>query len=266
MFSVYTARELWTDEHTSAQMLAYHLDGDVDLSSRRTRFIEASASWMNERFGLSEGRRVVDFGCGPGLYTSRFARLGADVVGVDFSSRSIAYARACAREDGLEIDYVEGDYLEIELAGEFDLVTLIMCDYCPLSPEQRRTLLQKFAGLLSDRGRIVLDVCSLTAFAERQEGLSCEKNQLHGFWSPDDYFGFVASFKYDTEKVSLDKYTIIEPGRHREIYNWLQYFTPESLRREVCAAGLEIEELLGDVSGNAYDAGAPEFAVVLKKR
>ena len=85
-FSIYTARELWTDEHTSEQMLAFDLDGEVDVSSRRTSFIDSSARWMIERFALSESSRVIDFGCGPGLYTSRFARLGAEVVGIDFSS------------------------------------------------------------------------------------------------------------------------------------------------------------------------------------
>ena len=35
-FEFYTADELWTDEHTSAQMLAYHLNDEVDLSSLRT--------------------------------------------------------------------------------------------------------------------------------------------------------------------------------------------------------------------------------------
>ena len=95
-FSVYTARELWTDEHTSSQMLAYHLNGDIDVSSRRTSFIDKSVQWMGEHFNLARHSRVIDFGCGPGLYTSRIARLGADVVGIDFSSRSLEYARSRA--------------------------------------------------------------------------------------------------------------------------------------------------------------------------
>jgi hypothetical protein len=36
-FEVYTADELWTDDHTSAQMLAFHLDEEVDLASRGPR-------------------------------------------------------------------------------------------------------------------------------------------------------------------------------------------------------------------------------------
>ena len=264
-YSVYTARELWTDEHTSGKMLAFHLNDEVDVSSRRTSFIDRSVHWIQEHFQLSEGHRIIDFGCGPGLYTSRFARIGAAVFGVDFSSRSIEFARERARRQNLEVTYIEADYLGFQPDGPFDLVTMIMCDFCALSPAQRATMLGKFAGILSDRGRVVLDVYSLSAFADKQEGLTFEKNQLNGFWSADPYFGFLASFKYDDDKVSLDRYTIVEEHRQREIYNWLQYFTPESLQREALAAGLQVAELYGDVAGTHYDAGAPEFAVVMKK-
>jgi SAM-dependent methyltransferase len=264
-FSVYTARDLWTDEHTSNQMLAFHLDNQVDVSSRRESFIDASVSWLKEHFDLSHDSRIIDFGCGPGLYTSRFARLGADVSGVDFSSRSIEYARESAKRAQLEVEYIEADYLEYQPAGPFDLITMIMCDFCALSPAQRSWMLTKFEGLLAEQGHVILDVYSLQAFADKEEGLVCEKNQLNGFWSALPYFGFVASFKYDAEKVSLDKYTIVEESRQREIYNWLQYFTPDSLDREVRQAGLVIDELCGDVAGSPYVADAAEFAVVLKR-
>ena len=33
-FEFYTAADLWTDEHTSKQILAYHLNTDIDISSR----------------------------------------------------------------------------------------------------------------------------------------------------------------------------------------------------------------------------------------
>lgn len=265
-FSVYTASELWTDEHTSEQMLAFHLNGEIDVSSRRTSFVDGSVRWLKEHFDLSECSRVIDFGCGPGLYTSRFARLGMEVVGIDFSSRSIDHARERARREGLRVSYVEADYLQFQPQGPFDLVTMIMCDFCALSPTQRGAMLSKFAALLSESGRIVLDVYSLRAFADKHEGLEIEKNQLNGFWSASPYFGIVASFKYDSERVSLDKYTIVEEHRQREIYNWLQYFTPESLEREVRAAGLRVDELYGDVAGNPYDSDAAEFAVVIKRQ
>jgi SAM-dependent methyltransferase len=264
-FSVYTAKELWTDQHTSEQMLAFHLNGEIDVSSRRTSFIEGSVRWMASCFDLSPKSRIIDFGCGPGLYTSRFADLGAAVYGVDFSARSIEYAREFADQNGLDISYTEADYLEYRPEGEFNLITMIMCDYCALSPKQRAALLVKFKELLSEGGRIVLDVYSLSALADKKEVSFYEKNQLNGFWSAEPYYAFVSSFKYEEEKVSLDKYTIIERGRQREVYNWLQYFTPQSLENEARAAGLEIEATYADVAGNQYDSNATEFAVVMTK-
>ena len=91
-----------------------------------------------------------------------------------------------------------------------------------------------------------------------------EKNQLNGFWSDKPYYAFVSSFKYEEEKVSLDKYIIIEENQKKEVYNWLQYFSPETLKQEALSAGLIIEEIYSDVAGNPYDADSTEFAVVLK--
>ena len=87
----------------------------------------------------------------------------------------------------------------------------------------------------------------------------------NGFWSPEDYYAFVNIFKYDTEKVVLDKYCIFEKGRDWAIYNWLQYFSLESLTREFEANGLRLCETYGDVTGSAYREEAPEIAVVVQK-
>src|SRR5512144_287311 len=77
-FEICTTSELWTDEYVSAQMLSFHLNPDVDLSSRKMAFIERSVDWLVSHFDITSGVRVIDFGCGPGLYTSRLAERGAD--------------------------------------------------------------------------------------------------------------------------------------------------------------------------------------------
>ena len=266
VFSVYSAADLWTDEHTSEQMLAYHLNSEIDVSSRRAGFIDESVRWMTEHFQLNKTSRIADFGCGPGLYTSRLAALDVDVTGIDFSSRSIAYARGFAQTNGLDVNYVEANYLEHALEGQFDLIMMIMCDYCALSPQQRAELLSKFKRLLADGGSILLDVYSMQAFANKQETFYCEKNQLDGFWSAEPYYAFVSSFKYDEEAVSLDKYTIIEEASFREVYNWLQHFSPQTLEAEIRAAGLEIQGIYADVAGRPFDEASEEFAIELRRQ
>lgn len=265
VFEFYTADDLWTDEHTSAKMLEYHLNESVDLSSRNKDFIERSAGWIVEHFKIGESKQVIDFGCGPGLYTTRFAESGAKVTGVDFSKRSLEYAQKIATEKGLNIKYVHRNYLDFDTDKRFDLVMMIMCDYCALSPEQRSVMVGKFHELLRPGGKVLLDVYSLNAFQRREEATACERNSLDGFWSPEDYYGFMNTFKYDDEKVILDKYTIIEKERERVVYNWLQYFSVESLQKEFQDHGFEIESFYCDVAGSAFDQESDEFAIIAAK-
>ena len=114
-FEFYTASELWTNEHTSSQMLSYHLNEEVDLSSRNLAFINRSVEWITSRLGVGAGTKIADFGCGPGLYTTRFAEKQAEVTGIDFSQRSIQYAQNEASCRGLSVQYLNQNYLECDI-------------------------------------------------------------------------------------------------------------------------------------------------------
>ncbi len=264
-FEFYTASDLWADEHTSKRMLSYHLNEEIDVSSRNAAFIDRSVEWIASHFKIGAGTKLADFGCGPGLYATRLARRQADVTGIDFSKRSIQHAQEVALSEGLSIHYINQNYLEFETDNRFQLILMIMCDFCALSPNQRKHLLSKFHALLESGGSILLDVYSLTAFKQRDEKANYETNLLDGFWSPNKYYGFLNTFKYEDEKVVLDKYTLVEATRARTVYNWLQYFTTETLDKELAECGFTVEEFYLDVAGSPYNPEATEFAVVAKK-
>lgn len=264
-FQFYTAEELWANEHTSKQMLEYHLNETIDVSSRNKGFIERSTEWIVSHFGVNDKTTIADFGCGPGLYTTRLAEKGASVTGIDFSANSIKYAKQVAEEKGLKINYVHTNYLDFEATHRFDLITMIMCDFCALSPEQRKIILSKFSSILKPNGSVLLDVYSLDSFNQKEESAIFELNQLNGFWSADDYYCFVNTFKYEKEKVTLDKYTIIEESQTRIVYNWLQHFSTESLGKEFKNNGFEVEGFYSNVAGGAFDPSSSEFAIVARK-
>jgi len=265
-FEFYTASDLWTDEHTSKMMLSNHLNGEIDVSSRNSKFVSRSVGWIAAHFNVGRGTKIADFGCGPGLYTTKLARIGADVTGIDFSKRSIQYAQELAPQEGLSIQYENQDYLNFKTDDRFNLILMIMCDFCALSPSQRKKMLKMFYKILEVGGSVLLDVYSLTAFDQREESAMYEANLLNGFWSPNEYYGFLNTFKYEKEKVILDKYTIVEATRTRVIYNWLQYFNPGELEKEFVECGFTIEELYSDVAGAPYDSQAGEFAIVAQKK
>lgn len=265
-YQFYTAADLWTDEYTSEQMLKAHLDQGIEAASRNFAFIDRSVDWILSHFNVEPGKKIADFGCGPGLYTTRLAQRQADVTGIDFSKRSIQYAQDLAARGGLSIRYINENYLDFETEDRFHLITMIMCDFCALSPAQRKRILNRFHSFLEPDGFILLDVYSLTAFKEWEEQAVYQANLLNGFWSPDKYYAFLNTFKYEREKVVLDKFTVIEPGRTRTIYNWFQCFSPEEVEMEFKECGFSIEGFYSDVAGTPFSPESKEFAVVAKKQ
>ena len=257
-FSRYTARELWTRPHLAQQMLEFHLNQDTDLASRRIELIDRTVGWIDDQLDLS-GKSICDLGCGPGLYTQRFASRGAKVTGVDFSAHSLEYARA---QDAQTIRYIEADYLSDDLPAGFDIATLIYTDLCVLSPEQRTNLLGRMREMLNPDGRIVIDVAGMGLLADKEECTYIEERLLDGFWAEGDYVGIQRTFVYPEEHLSLDRYLIIEPNETWQVFNWMQYFSPESLQAELRLAGFDVVKMVGELTGEPLQDGGDFIGVI----
>jgi len=265
-FEFYTTHELWNDPHVASHMLAFHLDEKGDLASRNKHFVQKSVDWIIEHFAIDSHSKICDFGCGPGLYTTPIARTGAEVTGIDFSENSLRYAKEVAQREKLSITYPLQNYLTYEPEKQFDLLFMIFCDFCVLSPKQRKQLLNIFANSLEEKGALLFDVYSLAYFDSLSEKRGYEYVESGGFWSKNPYYAFMNTFKYEKEKVLLDKYTILEKHGKKEIFNWLQCFSFSTLAQELESAGFEIAEAYSDVSGTPYREGAHEIAVVARKK
>ncbi|WP_316861528.1 methyltransferase domain-containing protein [uncultured Cohaesibacter sp.] len=262
-FCRYTAPELWTRPHIANQMLNYHIDGQHDVASRRAASITSITDWLADRFDLSD-KAVCDLGCGPGLYAARLAEKGARVTGLDISATSIDYARQTYGQDAGAPRFALANYLEDPLPGEQDLVLLIYADYCALSPAQRRSLLAKMKAQLKPGGHIVFDVFSERFFDTREASLVIEKDLMGGFWAPSPYVGLQRCWLYEGEKLVLDHYLIVEQTGSFEIFNWLQYFSPQSLMAELLDLGFKDIELINILTGAALESDyGMDFGVVL---
>ena len=69
------------------------------------------------------GKQTLDVGCGGGLLSEEFARLGCIVTGVDPSEPSLVVARNHAQQQGLTIDYSVGFGENLPFAdASFDIV------------------------------------------------------------------------------------------------------------------------------------------------
>lgn len=260
-WSTTTTKDLWTRPHIASQMLAYHLDQDTPLASRPIALIEKIVDWLDAELSL-DGKRVCDLGCGPGLYSTRFAERGADVTGVDFSPTAIEYAESQISTTDCGIKYLVADYLNDDLPTEFDVVTLIYYDFCALSPVDRQKLLQRIASMLNPGGRLVMEVLAEGAIRGFREQVTIEKQLMGGFWADSDYVGIHRTWVYPEEALSLDHYLIVEPSEHWQILNWMQYFSPDRIERELEAAGFTVRTLAGSLAGEALAEDSTEIGLI----
>lgn len=197
----------WDDPYISKKLLEAHLNSEWDAASRRKKTIDKTVTWINNNF-LNTNSSILDLGCGPGLYTERFAKLGHKVIGIDFSRRSINYAKEHSRIENLEIEYIYKNYLEINYKEKFDLITLIYCDFGALSNNERDVLLQKVYDALKPGGMFIFDV-----FNEKfKDEVEIKKDWSiidSGFWSDKNHIVLSETFHYPEEKVFLNQDIII---------------------------------------------------------
>jgi len=147
----------WNEPAFSERMLREHLSQKHDLASRRLNLIDAHVDWIHNRLLSRKPARILDLGCGPGLYTSRLAQMGHACTGIDFSPASIRYAREQAAEDGLDCTYVHADVRAAEFGSGFDLVMFLYGELNVFRPGAARAILEKARASLAPGGTLLLE-------------------------------------------------------------------------------------------------------------
>lgn len=253
--------DLWTDPSVVPQLLSAHLDPDTDAASRRPARIAAEVDWLVETLDLGQGARVLDLGCGPGLYSSALAGRGCAVTGVDISRHSLEHARRAAAEAGLEITYLETDYRALEDRSGFDAAIIVYLDFGVLSEGDRREVLRRARRALKPRGRLAFDV--VTTAAGRPEGATWAAHTGGGFWRRGPHFVLERKLDYPSLELSCAEHAVIDGGGAVTVYRiWEQRFTRDGLERLLHEAGFEVTHVAADLTGADWTPEAETMAVV----
>ena len=221
---------MWTDPYISQQLLATHLNTEIDLASRKMSSIDLTIDWIISQLP-NRSLKILDLGCGPGLYAEKLAALGHSVTGVDISSTSIQHAKVSATQKGLDINYVESDYLNFDFEPcSYDLVMIIYTDMGVLTPIQRNSLLQQISASLKAGATLIFDVLNDTHMEQRKTPPSWEVSN-QGFWSDKPYVLLSNSFDYPDEKVILYQHFVIDHDEEIKSYRfWTHFFSANDIR------------------------------------
>ncbi|MBD7938285.1 class I SAM-dependent methyltransferase [Cytobacillus sp. Sa5YUA1] len=254
----------WQNPYIAKQLLKAHLNSDNEGASRSFSFIDKSIDFIQQIAPQKSYQKVLDLGCGPGLYCERLAKKNYTVTGIDFSENSIRYAQEQAKKLNFDIDYRYENYMELNDSNNYDLALLIYCDYGALAPVDRSKLLFNIWNSLKNGGQLLLDVFSQNKFDQFKEEQYWSLNENGGFWSKDSYVAIGRNLKYP-DRVTLEQTTVVTKDK-METYNiWHQYFTKELLIKEVTAVGFTVKEIYDDVSGQTGNGGSETIALLLEK-
>lgn len=259
-----SSNKFWNDEHISKGMLEAHLNKDLEAATRKYDFVINSVEWISSIAPPSIKNKLLDLGCGPGIYAELFKRKGYDVTGLDFSLRSVNYAIESAKKQNLDIRYICQDYLEINLEEKFDIITLIYCDFGVLSDTNRRALLKKIYSMLKSDGVLIFDVFTPLMHENKKEYKSWSYFSNGGFWSEKSH-GLLESF-YRYENNTILTQSIVLTEDEVKCYNiWEHMFTCDEILSELKDTGNWEVELFSNVSGEKYSEDSKVLCVVARK-
>ena len=75
-----------------------------------------------EKNNFLEGLNILDIGCGGGLISEPFARLGANITGIDASEKNIKVAKLHSKKNNLNINYLNKSPEQLNDSEKFDIV------------------------------------------------------------------------------------------------------------------------------------------------
>jgi len=150
----------WDDPDFSRRMLAEHLSQEHDLASRKDQMIRKQVQWIHENIRNNTPAKLLDIGCGPGLYIEQFASMDYDCCGIDFSPASIEYAKS---QLGEKAKLIHGDIRSVDFGGGYDLAIMVFGEFNVFSPDECKKILKKTFEALSPDGKLLLEAHTFKA-------------------------------------------------------------------------------------------------------
>lgn len=102
-----------------------------------------------------KAKRALVVGCGRGHEARLLARLGADVVAIDFAPEALDEARALALADGVRVDFRLRDLFALPRQAERYRLVVEHCCFCAIDPARRGEYVDVVAEVLEDGGEFV---------------------------------------------------------------------------------------------------------------
>jgi SAM-dependent methyltransferase len=248
----------WNDPDFSRRMLAEHLSQEHNLASRRFDIIDRQVGWIHSVLLGGRETRILELACGPGLYTSRLARLGHACVGIDYAPEPIRYARDTAVREGLDCRYRLEDVRTADYGGGYGLVMMIFGQLNVFRRSDARRILEKALSALAPDGLLLLEPQRFDTVMKQGQagsswyacgeggGLFSDRPHLcltESFWDADGLAATQRFFIVDAETGAVTRHAMTSEAYTEEQFRDVLVRTGfEDVRFYPSLTGVEVEE------------------------
>ena len=142
----------WYDNFFDQWYLKYWIQ---PITYERTcREVDAIIQFLN----LTPQSKVLDLCCGQGRHSLELGRRGYQVIGYDLSDTLLNHSKAVAKEEGLNIEFINGDMRELSFENEFDGIFNFYTAFGYFEKdEENQAVLDVVAKALKPQSRFLLD-------------------------------------------------------------------------------------------------------------
>lgn len=249
-------------------MLGEHLSQAHDAASRRFEIIDRHVGWIHDQVLKGSPARILDLGCGPGLYTSRLARLGHHCVGIDFSPASIAYAREQAEETGLECTYLEQDIRTANYGVEYGLVMSIFGEFNVFRPEEAKGILTKACRALIPNGFMLLEPHAFDTVVKIGSRPSSWCSTEKGLFSSEPHICLLESLWDADHNVAIERYYVIDAATGKVTFSSssMQAYTNNEYQSLLAECGFGEVAFYPSLGEDADSPQGDLIAILARKR
>ena len=258
----------WSDPDFSARMLREHLSQEHDAASRRLEKIEKQVAWIHGEILAGRPTKVLDLGCGPGLYASRLARMGHECLGIDYSPASIAYAREQAQREGLRCTYMQQDIRTAEYGAGYGLAMLIFGEFNVFRPADARRILDKAHLALLPGGLLLLEPHTWAAVQRMGERGASWYSAPGGLFSDRPHIVLEENSWDDVSAAATRRYFVVDAatGEVAPYAQSFQAYTDARYRDLLVECGFEGVRLYPSLTGVEDESQNTLMAIVSRKQ
>jgi SAM-dependent methyltransferase len=257
----------WDDPAFSQRMLHEHLSQDHDAASRRFQLIDQQVTWIHTHLLPDRSARILDLGCGPGLYTLRLAALGHDCAGIDFSPASIDYAREQAARVGAACSYMLEDIRRAGYGTGYDLVMLIFGEFNVFHMSDTAIILRKAYQALAPGGILLLEPHTYDAVREiggQKRWYSSESD----LFSDSPHLQLYESIWDETHGATTERYYVVDAvtGEITPHAASMQAYTNDEYLSLLVTNGFADMAFYPSLTGEVSESQRTLVAIVAEKR